>query len=71
MERSPPPGEGQPSDGEGQVPPVGAPDRRQVVDLLADSFAVERSESEWLTTLLGADELAYIFGDGGGDETQD
>lgn len=71
MELSPPPGDGQPSDGEGQVPLVGAPDRRQVVDLLADSFAVERSESQWLTTLLGADELAYIFGDVPHGEAQD
>ena len=71
MERSPPPGDGQPSDGEGQALPVGAPDRWQVVDLLADSFAVERSESEWLMTLLGKDELAYIFGDDSSDKAQD
>ncbi len=35
---------------------------RKVVDLLPDDFAVERSESEWLLTLLSAAELAYIFG---------
>lgn len=34
---------------------------RQIVDRLADSFPVERSESEWLLTLLSADDLRYIF----------
>lgn len=30
-------------------------------DRLPDSFALDRSESEWLLTLLSADELRYIF----------
>ena len=32
-----------------------------VDDRLPDSFNVERSESEWLLTVLSADELRYIF----------
>lgn len=36
-------------------------DGRHVVDLLPDTFALDRSESEWLMTLLGAGELRYIF----------
>ena len=40
---------------------IAAPGERIVVDHLADSFALERSESEWLLTLLSADELRYIF----------
>jgi hypothetical protein len=42
------------------MPAKGSCDRR-VIDRLSDSFAVERSESEWLLTLLSADELRYIF----------
>lgn len=34
---------------------------RHVVDRLADSFVLERSESEWLLTLLSAKEIRYIF----------
>ena len=45
--------------------------RRAVDDRLPDSFAVKRSESEWLMTLLGPDELAYIFGDDHGGKAQD
>ena len=30
-------------------------------DRLPDSFALARSESEWLLTLLGAEDLRYIF----------
>ena len=71
MERSSPPAGRRPTDRGGQAVLVGTADRRRVVDLLPDSFVLERSESEWLTTLLGADELAYIFGDGGGDQAQD
>ena len=71
MERSSPPADARLPGGDGQTPPVGTADRRQVVELRPDSFAVERSESEWLMTLLGPDELAYIFGDDGGDQAQD
>ncbi|MBN8816549.1 MAG: hypothetical protein J0J06_14005 [Sphingomonas sp.] len=41
--------------------PTAAPSERTIVDRLADSFPLERSESEWLLTLLSADELRYIF----------
>ena len=34
---------------------------RRVVDQLPASFALARSESEWLLTLLSADEGRYIF----------
>ena len=34
---------------------------RAVLDRLADSFALDRSESEWLVTLLSADDLRFIF----------
>lgn len=34
---------------------------RAVNDLLPDSFPLSRSESEWLLTLLSADELRHIF----------
>lgn len=34
---------------------------RRIVDLLPDSFTLSRSESEWLLTLLSADELRFIF----------
>ena len=34
---------------------------RDVDERLPDSFNVERSESEWLLTVLSADELRYIF----------
>ena len=71
MERSSPPaGRRPPNDGD-QIPRVRAAGRRQIIDLLPDSFVLERSEAEWLMTLLGADELAYIFGDDGGGEAQD
>ena len=36
-------------------------DELQIRDELATSFSLDRSESEWLTTLLSADELRYIF----------
>ena len=36
-------------------------DERQIRDELATTFSLDRSESEWLTTLLSADELGYIF----------
>lgn len=36
-------------------------DERAVNDLLPDSFPLSRSESEWLLTLLSADELRFIF----------
>lgn len=39
----------------------GAPDPRQVIDRLPCSFEVGTDESGWLLTLLGADELRYIF----------
>ncbi len=45
------------NEGCGSVPP---PERR-VIDLLDATFPVERSESEWLLTLLSAEELRYIF----------
>ncbi|MBN2970999.1 hypothetical protein JW805_03080 [Roseomonas aeriglobus] len=34
---------------------------RIIADRLPDSFALARSESEWLLTLLSADDLRYIF----------
>lgn len=34
-----------------------------IVDRLPESFPVDRSESEWLLTLLSAEELSYIFND--------
>lgn len=43
---------------------------RRVVDLLPDSFALDRSESEWLVTLLDADELRYIFEGRADDEDE-
>ncbi|MHA3841668.1 hypothetical protein ACX0GZ_10665 [Sphingomonas aestuarii] len=36
-------------------------DERQIRDELATTFCLDRSESEWLSTLLSADELRYIF----------
>ena len=36
-------------------------DGRRVVDMLPNSFSLERPESEWLITLLSATELRYIF----------
>lgn len=36
-------------------------DERRVIDGLPEAFALERSESEWLVTLLSAGELKYIF----------
>lgn len=50
--------------GSGSIEPI-------VVDHLADSFALERSESEWLLTLLSAEELRYIFEGPTDDKTQD
>lgn len=41
--------------------PGAATGERFVVDRLSDSFALERSESQWLLTLLSAEELRYIF----------
>lgn len=34
---------------------------RIVADRLPDSFPLARSESEWLLTLLSADDLRFIF----------
>ena len=48
---------------------MGATDRR-VVDRLAATFPLDRSESEWLMTLLGAHELRYIF-EGAPDDVND
>lgn len=48
----------------GAMPSVAPAQRggdRTVRDRLPDSFVLERSESEWLLTLLSADELRYIF----------
>jgi len=36
-------------------------DERRIRDELATTFSLDRSESEWLSTLLSADELRYIF----------
>lgn len=44
---------------------------RIVQDRLPDSFVLDRSESEWLLTLLTADELRYIFEGPTHGETQD
>ena len=41
----------------------------QVVDRVGDIFPLERSEAEWLLTLLSADDLHYIF-EGTSDEGQ-
>lgn len=46
------------------------PIERRVVDRLPDSFALTRSESEWLLTLLDADELRYIFEGPADDEDE-
>lgn len=43
---------------------------RRVDDRLPDSFALARSESEWLLTLLSAEELRYIFEGPAGDEIE-
>lgn len=43
------------------LPAIGPLGDRIVADRLPDSFALERSESEWLLTLLSAEELRYIF----------
>ena len=45
----------------GRAPPTAARCDRHVHDRLPDSFALPRSESEWLLTLLSADELRFIF----------
>lgn len=50
-----------PATGIGGTLPGKSPSGRHVRDLLPDSFALGRSESEWLLTLLSADELRYIF----------
>lgn len=50
--------------GSGSIEPI-------VVDQLVDSFGLERSESEWLLTLLSAEELRYIFEGPTDDKTQD
>lgn len=51
-----------PLHGKGLASPAGnLAHERKVADLLPDSFALARSESEWLLTLLSADELRYIF----------
>ena len=34
---------------------------RRLVDRLPECFTLARSESEWLLTLLSADELRFIF----------
>ena len=44
---------------------------RIVRDRLPDSFALDRSESEWLLTLLSAGELRYIFEGPNHAETHD
>jgi len=44
---------------------------RIVHDRLPDSFTLDRSESEWLLTLLTAEELRYIFKGSTDDKTQD
>lgn len=56
------PGSG-PGTSEGQV-------ERRIIDQLAATFPVNRSESEWLITLLGAEELHYIF-EGSHDDVKD
>lgn len=38
-----------------------ARDARRVVDRLPHSFDVAADESQWLLTLLSADDLLYIF----------
>ena len=43
------------------VPGAGPLGGRLVADRLPDSFALARSESEWLLTLLSAEELRFIF----------
>lgn len=46
----------------GRVAPTSSnSDGRRIRDELATTFSIDRSESEWLTTLLSADELRYIF----------
>lgn len=48
-----------------------APVKRRIIDRLPDSFTLARSESEWLHTLLSADDLRYIFEGVTRDETKD
>lgn len=43
------------------TPTSSSSDGRRIRDELATTFSIDRSESEWLTTLLSADELRYIF----------
>ncbi len=43
------------------VPTSSSPNERRIRDELATTFYLDRSESEWLTTLQSADELRYIF----------
>ncbi len=50
--------------GTGSIEPI-------VVVQLADSFTLARSESEWLLTLLSAEELRYIFEGPTDDKIQD
>lgn len=33
----------------------------RVIDRLPETLPIDRSESEWLLSLLSADELSYIF----------
>ncbi len=44
---------------------------RIVHDRLPDSFTLDRSESEWLLTLLTAEELRYIFEGSTDDKNRD
>lgn len=53
------------------VAPAQRGGNRTVRDRLPDSFVLERSESEWLLTLLSADELRYIFEGSNHGETKD
>jgi hypothetical protein len=38
----------------------------RVIDRLPETLPVDRDESEWLLSLLSADELSYIFDDRAG-----
>lgn len=44
---------------------------RQVIDQLPANFTLDLSESEWLLTLLSADELRFIFEGPTNGKTQD
>lgn len=39
-----------------------------IIDRLPESLPLDRSESEWLLTLLSVEELQFIFGDAIDDE---